>query len=336
MMRWLVCVWACMAPTLGQESDARAATQPGPDREGQAAGATGLPRAQPERWAQWRPGPEPLASVAEPYLAAVRLYQEGYLPRSIEGAFGVLRLEPDYPPALLLAAAACFRLQRYGEAVELYERLLDHAPGELARTRQLGHCLHSLGRSAEALEHYDRLLAAEPGDLLARRARGVVRLRLGQVPGALEDFRAVLEARPGDPEALYWKASALFDDEREGALAAARAARDAAPYTARTWYLVAQSAGEEGEQEESEEARARHTELAAAEAAIHVVEQRLLVEPGDLEAREKLARLRLGIGDFRRARIAYGQLLRAAERAGDAEVAARARRSLEAQQSLGR
>ncbi len=339
MRRCLVVVGMGMSLAFGQE----------PARKPDAAGgestvspqlpqrnAADLPRAEPGRWSDWKPGPAPAETVAEPYLAAVRSFQEGWVARASDGAFLVLHTEPDYPPALLLGAAACFRMQRYGDAVELYQRLLDHAPGELARTRQLGHSLHSLGRSAEALAHYERMLAAKPGDLAVRRARGVVRLRTGDVAGGLKDLEAVLVLQPGDAESLYWRASALFDDEREGSLDAARAARDAAPFAARTWYLLSQAAGEEGEEELAQRARVRHGELAAAEASKRVLEQRLMIDPTDLAAAEDLARLLLTVGDFRRARAAYGSLAAAADKAGNAEVAARARRGLEAQRNLGR
>lgn len=339
MMRCLVVVGMGLTLAYGQEP------AQGPEAAGGepevAAGspegtAKGLPRAEPGRWSDWKPGPAPAESVAEPYLNAVRLFQEGWIARALDGAFDVLRAEPDYPPALLLGAAACFRMQQYGDAVELYQRLLSHAPGELARTRQLGHSLHSLGRSAEALAHYQRMLAAKPDDLAVRRARGVVRLRMGEVPGGLEDLDAVLAVHPGDAEALYWRASALFDDEREGSLDAARAARDAAPFAARTWYLLSQTAGEEGEEELAQRARERHAELAMAEASERVLQRRLMVDPTDLAAAEDLARLLLTVGDFRRARAAYRALAQAADKAGNAEVAARARRGLEAQEKLGR
>lgn len=288
------------------------------------------------RWSGWKPGDAPPDALLNDYRAALEAYQQSRLLSCLSHIYRVLEIEADYPPGLLLAAVSLYRLQRYGGAIELYERLLAHVPGEIARTRQLGHCYHSLGRSEQALVHYDKLLALAPTDLLARRARGVVRLRTGRVGAALEDFDSVLAQRPADAECLYWRAAALYDDESPEALAAARLARDRGPFSARAWFLVAQAAGEAGEADEAQVARERHKELAAVESALRPLEDRLRVQPGDLEALESVARLRLAAGDFRAAKRAYEGLLAAAEAAGAQAVADRARRGLQAQATLNR
>lgn len=296
-----------------------------------------LPRADAGRWSSWVSAEAPSASDSSDYMIGLRAYSSGDLPLALKHAFKALQREPDYPPALLLGAACLYRLRHYGDAIELYERLLEHVPSDLVRTRQLGHCYHALGRSAEALAHYDRLLVARPKDLAVWRARGVVRFRLGDAAGALEDLDAVLAQRPEDGEALYWRASVLYDEERtEQALAAARLACKAVPFRSRGWFLLAQAANEAGQATEAGAARAQHARLLQVEAGLGPLEQRLLREPGNLANLESLAKLVLSCGDLRRCEALYARLLRAAEAAGDGEVRGRAERSLAGIKSLRR
>lgn len=297
----------------------------------------GLPRANAGRWSSWVSAEAPAASDSSDYMVGLRAYSTGDLPVALEHVFKALQQEPDYPPALLMGAACLYRLRHYGDAIQMYERLLEHVPSDLVRTRQLGHCYHALGRSADALAHYDRLLIARPKDLAVWRARGVVRFRLGDAAGALEDLDAVLAQRPQDGEALYWRASVLYDEERtEQALVAARLACKAAPFRSRGWFLVAQAANEAGEATEASEARAQHGRLLQVEAAVGPLEQRLLREPGDLANLESLARLVLSSGDLRRCEALYSRLLRTAEALGDVDVRGRAERSLAGIRSLRR
>jgi tetratricopeptide (TPR) repeat protein len=284
-----------------------------------------LPRADAARWSSWVSAEAPAAADSSDYMIGLRAYSTENLPVALRHALKALEQEPDYPPALLLGSACLYRLRRYGDAIELYERLLEHVPADIVRTRQLGHCYHSLGRSAEALAHYERLLKVRPKDLAAKRARGVVRFRLGDATGALADLDAVLAQRPTDGEALYWRAALLYDEEHtEEALKAARRACEAAPFSSRGWFLRAQAANEVGEVQESEQARAQHKHLLDVESAVRPLEQRLLREPGNLDALESLARLLLGAGDLRRAEGIYQRLQRSAQAAGNTEVAERA------------
>lgn len=296
-----------------------------------------LPRADAGRWSSWVSAEAPAASDSSDYMIGLRAYSTGDLPVALEHAFKALQQEPDYPPALLMGAACLYRLRHYGDAIQLYERLLEHVPSDLVRTRQLGHCYHALGRSAAALAHYDRLLIARPKDLAVWRARGVVRFRMGDAAGALEDLDAVLAQHPQDAEALYWRASVLYDEERtEQALPAARAACEAAPFRSRGWFLLAQAANEAGEVQAASEARVQHARLQKLEAAVGPLEQRLLREPLNLDNLEQLARLKLSSGDLRAAESLYQRLLQTAEAAANIEISGRASRSLAGIRSLRR
>lgn len=294
-----------------------------------------LPQAKKEHWASWNPGQAPNPLYADLYGLAVDAYQGDDLLLCVARALQLLIEEPDYPPALLLLGVANYRLQRYGEGVACYERFLKHAPNELARTRQLGHCYHSVGRSQEAQAHYTRLLVLQPGDFVALRSLAVVRLQTGDAQGAVTDLERVLKAQPEDREALYWFAAALYElEDSERSLAAARTARDANAYSSRVWYLYAQVLFDAGEQAAGQAAQRRHQELQSAEAAIRGWQQELYLHPKQVAAAEKIARLYLTSGNLVQAQRAYRKLAQLAQEQGDAETLARARRSLQTLQKL--
>ncbi|MEZ5974536.1 MAG: hypothetical protein R3E96_06755 [Planctomycetota bacterium] len=247
---------AAQAPT----TDAREAALRTPMRD--------LPRAEPGTWSDFDEStpPPPL------YRTAMLAWQADDLLLTIAHCQALLRERPDYPPALLLCANAQYGLQRYGEGLDAFERLLAHLPSALPRTRQMGHCLHSLGRNPEAEIHYTHP-RRRPGRLahptLARRRA----LPPAKLAGAAADLQAVLATHPADPDTLYWHARLLFEQESEAALPAAHAARDAEPLRARTWFLVAQAELEAAHPDRAETARARHAELSRVETSLRDLER---------------------------------------------------------------
>ncbi|HPF13324.1 MAG TPA: tetratricopeptide repeat protein [Planctomycetota bacterium] len=298
-------------------------------REAQALDARLLPKAEAGRWNEWLPTEWPAPAHAVPYGEAVLAYQASDLWRAVGLSRELLLQEPDYPPALLLMAASFFRVQRYSDAIECYERLLRQSPSSVGRTRQLGHCYHSLGRSREALEHYARVLEAAPEDWQAHRARGIVWLRTGNLEAARIELEPLLQTHPEDPDVLYGWASLLYEaDGTKGLREAAQAACDAAPYQSRTWYLLAQVALDLDLPELAQSARARYEELLASENAIRHLQQAWWADPSNLERLEQIARLTLASGDTSAAERIYGQLMQAARRADDTPRFERSQRAL--------
>ena len=319
--------------------------EPGPSPEEHMAlvpvNVRNLPRAEADRWRAWVPNKEPEREYREAYRQCLQAYLADDLGSAVRRGSAMLERVPDYPPALLILGVSLYRLQRYSDAVHVYERLLHHAPLALGRTRQLGHCLHALGRTQEAIAHYTRLLDANPGDWRSLRSRGVAYLRNGQPLLGLVDVEAALEHSPRDADGLYWRALILYELDgetptdararpRPTPLEAAKRARNSAPFASRTWYLLAQVALEtEGEEDLAHAAQARYSELLAAESALRQWQQTLWFAPERLDVIEQLGRLRLGIGDLARAKTAYQRLLEVATRLNNSEVAGRARRAID-------
>ena len=75
-----------------------------------------------------------------------------------------LSLDPKSTYALQNMASLAVRRKRYGEALDLYRRLVGVSPPQSERpTTGVGTALYFLGRPAEALKALERALALDPG-----------------------------------------------------------------------------------------------------------------------------------------------------------------------------
>ena len=123
-----------------------------------------LPRAEPGRWAEWKPDAPIPAEVQAAFARGVEAYHTGDQDTALKELYDVLRRAPDYPAALYQAGIACFRLRRYGDAAELFERFVAAVPSEVGATRVLGHCYYSVGEYRRAAAHYERVRVVASDD----------------------------------------------------------------------------------------------------------------------------------------------------------------------------
>lgn len=265
-----------------------------------------LPRAAPGRFADWDPQTPPNEAALPDLRAALVLQARGEHLASLRRFFAVLRVEPDYPPALYQAGVACFRLRRYGDAALLLERYLEAVPARVGDTRALAHCYYTLGRYAEARAHYARVLAARPdGDAEARFGFALCHLRLGEEQRALELLEELLQLAPDHAEAHLWVAQVRHErGELEPALAATDRVLELDPFQARVWFLRARILFEAGREEEAEAARLRFAELDRVEQAARALEGRLETNPRQREVHARLVELWRSVGHVQAVRAA--------------------------------
>jgi tetratricopeptide (TPR) repeat protein len=273
-------------------------------------GPRDLPRAEPGRWADWKPDAPIPAEVQEAFARCLEAYQAGDLDRALAQLLDVLKVVPDYPAALYQAGVACFRLRRYGDAAELVERFVAAAPGELRATRVLGHCYYSLGEYERAAAHYEKIRALAPDDVENLRGLALCHMRLGRPEPALELLGRVLELAPDHASAHGWRAQILFD---EGRLAEARAsverAQALAPFEPEHAFLASRILAELGLDEVAEQARQRFLELDRVAQAVRHEEGLLLHDPRRLSSWVRLAELHRSIGDVPSLRSALARAL---------------------------
>lgn len=106
---------------------------------------------------------------------------------------GVATLSPQAERNL---AAISFQAGRYGEAEQLYRRLVAAAPEDAALRTSLAGTLGALGRYDEALAMLERAIALDPLNVEAYHNRAVIRERRGEVEPAIADYRRALRYQP--------------------------------------------------------------------------------------------------------------------------------------------
>ena len=245
--------------------------------------AVDLPRAAPGTHARWRDSPLPPLDEVGAWRRARRGSAPG--PRAGVAALGS---QSGSAPATLMLGSLYFRLRRYEDTVEVYERFLLHAPEALVRTRHLGHALYSLGHYERARIHYARVLAVKPdaGGLRgitraqALRGLGLSLRQLGDLQSARAKLESALTDAPRDADTHLALAQVLDElDEVEAAAREARRARVLAPFDPRAAFLLSTLLEDLGRQQEAREARASFERLAPIVAQIKDLELRLQHRP---------------------------------------------------------
>ena len=89
------------------------------------------------------------------------------------------------------------------EAIGVYRRVLQIAPGHQDALLNLGRLLHEAGRVAEAEEHYRGALAASPGEPVAAYNLGVALEDQGRLAAAAAAYRQAIAGDPGNADAVY-------------------------------------------------------------------------------------------------------------------------------------
>ncbi len=85
------------------------------------------------------------------------------------------------------------RRMQYGEALEVFDRLVSLNPEIPEAWNNRGVALFRLGRSEEALESYNRALSLDPENLEALRNKGFVLRSMGRLEEALDCYFIVMK-----------------------------------------------------------------------------------------------------------------------------------------------
>jgi tetratricopeptide (TPR) repeat protein len=242
--------------------------------------AAELPRAVKGTWKSWKPGEEPSIHVIAALTHGNEAYGANNLRGALDGYWGVLELSPGYPPVLHQMGVVYFRLHRYTDAIECFERFLLQVPDYLTATRALGHALYSVGRYDDARIHYENILLRDPAQQETRRGLALTLSKQGRTDLSLMAFESYLEAVPKSSEARTQYAEVLYDVERvEDALAQARQAAGDDPFASRPWFVISRVLYEMGADEEADAAHAKFTALNEIRAKVRSIENQLLIQP---------------------------------------------------------
>jgi tetratricopeptide (TPR) repeat protein len=113
---------------------------------------------------------------------------------------------PDSPsslPALFQQALEASRAGRFGEALPLWNRVLEQAPKDAAAWSNRGNVQLALGDPLAAIADQDHSLLLEPDNADPHLNRGTAEEALGRWDAAAADYAWILERNPLDASALY-------------------------------------------------------------------------------------------------------------------------------------
>jgi tetratricopeptide (TPR) repeat protein len=105
-------------------------------------------------------------------------------------------------PSSFQRALAASREGRFGDALPLWNQVLERAPSAAAWSNR-GNVRLALGDPEGAIADQEQAMALEPDNNDPHLNRGVAEEALGQWTAAADDYRWILERDPDDPSALY-------------------------------------------------------------------------------------------------------------------------------------
>jgi tetratricopeptide (TPR) repeat protein len=136
-----------------------------------------------------------------PLLLALLLLWGGPVPRSAAAA--VPDPEGVATAAPFQRALAASREGRFGDALPLWDLVLERSPSAAAAWSNRGNVRLALGDPEGAIADQERAMALEPENGDPHLNRGVAEEALGRWAEASDDYRWILERDPHDASALY-------------------------------------------------------------------------------------------------------------------------------------
>lgn len=147
-------------------------------------------------------------SVISPSASTWQGISENDISRLAPAAFGAESVQD--PAAISRQADDFFATRQYGQAANLYKRLLDFDPQNAEVHNNLGLTLHYLGRSDEALAYLNDGVALDSTNQRIWLTLGYVNSQLGNI----EQARTALDKATdiGDSESIRQSAQRMLDE----------------------------------------------------------------------------------------------------------------------------
>jgi len=138
-------------------------------------------------------------SLVDAYLArAVLLEKTGNEKASLDEFAKALALDPSNPQTLLLQAQVFVRLNRWAEAEQTYQRVLNERPNSWVTYNEKGNALDRQGKYKEAVQAFRTATLAAPRNSLAFANLGGEYLQIGDLAAATENSKKSMALNPND------------------------------------------------------------------------------------------------------------------------------------------
>ena len=142
--------------------------------------------------------PDILTIANTSYREGVAFHRRGNFQDALRCYLEALRLQPECSITLLAIGAALHDLERYVEALTVYQRILDSGGGGATAPlwHNRGNTLLALGRFREAIESYRQAIAVDPADVEALVTMGTAFEQLGEYSQAFFCYEEALARKP--------------------------------------------------------------------------------------------------------------------------------------------
>jgi superkiller protein 3 len=132
------------------------------------------------------------------YSAGKAHFKAGRLKEAEEAFRGMLQIDPEYAPALMLLGLVCNAAGRYEEAARNARRVTEREPGNAGAHEILAEALYGQQHYEEAAVSAERALKASPNFLDAHYLAGRARASLGQREPALAHLARLQQLKAPD------------------------------------------------------------------------------------------------------------------------------------------
>ncbi len=118
-------------------------------------------------------------------------------------------IKPDYSQALYGQGKALFQLKKYQKSLIAYDKAIQIQPNYLEAWRNRGFVLVSLKRYPEAIATVDKALQLKNNDPQVWQLKGDVFIKIGQYNDAIKSYEQAINLQSDNPELWYKKGSAF-------------------------------------------------------------------------------------------------------------------------------
>lgn len=168
-----------------------------------------------------------IAPIVKPDIAAAEEEMEEECPE----------YNHSYKESIFDRCSWLFSSERYEEAMQCFDKVLQIDPGFADAWYYEGSILNTLGAPDEAVKYFDKALETNPDHTDAMYSKGVALFTLGDYRGAIEYFDMVLELDPENDKAWFSKGSTLFYlEEYEEAAECFDRVMELDPENEKAWY----------------------------------------------------------------------------------------------------
>ena len=131
------------------------------------------------------------------YWQGKKLFDEEKYEEALKAFHQALKDE-DHTLSLYGRALSYFKMQRFQEAIQDFDKLLNLIPNNATYLSERGVALHLAGNNQAALQDFDKAVELEPDNPYRYSSRAYIKDRMKDFQGSVDDYTKAIELDPED------------------------------------------------------------------------------------------------------------------------------------------